>query len=118
MLLIDEITAPLRRTAIRQHARISTTGLSDAALDAKILNGDDLAKTWLQTETPSRTLITLSNLLTAWLICNGIGGADNAEKTRQIKDMAMKIVEIENQKGPAQNQTRLSLSSGKSGGTF
>ena len=119
MLVMDGITAADRRTAVMQHADITLKAYNDDSdkLDAKILNGDDLAKTWLQTETASRTLITLSNILTAWLIASGIGGTENNERNRQLKDMAMKIVEIQNQKGEAQ-QTRITLSSNKSGGTF
>ena len=116
MLVTTEITAAQRRTAVRNHADVTAATLPDAELDAKILNGDDLAKTWLQQDTPERTLIILSNLLTAWLICSGIGGAENNERNRQLKDMAMKIVEIENEKGAAQNKTTITRTSGNTNG--
>ena len=131
ILTTDDITAADRRKAVLQHADLtgvaylpSNAGSMSAeerqatiaaALDKKIENGDDLAKTWLQETEASRTLCTLSNLLTAWLIGSGIGGSENAERCRQLKDMAMKIVEIHKGKGEAQNVPTTLLSTGITG---
>ena len=105
MILIDGITIQVRRDAIRQLADISDKSYSDTQLDAKILNGDDLAQTWLQEDTASRTLITLSNIITAKLIRMGIGGTENTEAVRQLNDMAAKIVTTYNEKGDSQNKS-------------
>ena len=120
LTLGTEIEESDRRTAVMQHADITLKAYDndETKLDAKIENGDNLAITWLQNDAPKRELITLSNILTAWLICSGIGGTENTERCRRLKDMAKDITESVNNKGSAQNASSMGFSMHPNGGLF
>ena len=115
MILIDGITEADRRARVREYANITTASYSDAELDRKILNADDMIQIRLQTTTPSRHMITLSNMQTAINILSGLGSSNYDSQIQNLKDTIKEMIESVNNMSPEQNAPTVMTTSGIKG---